>query len=585
MPRKAAPKPEKKKPAKTESKKPAKQGGIDAALAKLRDGNSEAALELLVDAWAGAPSERLAELIAALSIDARTPAPANLRGKTAAARAAWDEHAANPSAADMPMLLESLTDASSGDAAGRLAVVEEWMPDPRVDAAFVAILEAVPYRATSTKPFWTKLFALMTEIRDPRQRARIAAITFEGVAATMAEWLKMKRDKLVAALPEPSAALVAAEPIFDELAAVIGGKRAEGAADRESVEHLFRAVYETPTDDGLRVVLADALIERNDPRGELINVQLSLVSDPDDRALRAREKELIDAHGRGWLGELAPILMAEFRFERGFLAACKIDNAKLDRVRKLVGNPLWATVAELEGSALIALDPVMRSLRSLTFNQGNARRHEGLPDAWRDLLVDTPRAIEELRYENIQSERTWLDTVEGRRRVEISDQTEVDALCTCVALPKLRRLAIRDSPVLYIGKLVNAPVLDRLERIAFVYDRNNRFDQQRASPIVDFVSLLQQARVPAVAFTIGSYHETELQLERGAAGYESGRLVLGPTMKSNWSHQLVDEAIRILDMLPKTLKRLRIAPTRFTETQQVARLRAAATQMNLEIVD
>ncbi|MDQ3341158.1 MAG: TIGR02996 domain-containing protein [Myxococcota bacterium] len=554
---------------------------LAAALDELREGHAEAALELLVGAWADDPHPRLAALILQLSAEARSPASANVRGKTAAARAAWDERAASARTADRPMLLESLCDVNSGDGAKRLPIVEGWMPDPRVDAALVDVLRDVPYRATSTKPFWTRLFALLQQIKDPAQVARIAAIDFAGVAKTMADWLHGKRQKLLAALAslesdhEPRA-------IFDELAAVIGGQREAGVADRADIEQLLRSVYEAPDDDGPRVVLADALIERNDPRGELISVQLRLAQDPTDRALKTRERELLAAHAKGWLGELAPILMADVRFERGFLAACKVDNSQLDRVRKLVGHPAWSTVRAIEGSALIALDPVMRSLEKLVFEQSNARSHEGLPDAWRDLLVETPRQLVELQYESMHKERQWLDTVEGRREVDVSDQSEIDALCACATLPKLRRLGLRDNPILYIGKLVHAPVLDRLEQLSFIYERNNRFVVERRSPLVDFKQLLEMARVPTLRFEVGSFHETELILERGTQGYERARMTIGPTMKSSWSASLVDEAIKMLDALPAALRELRVTTRKWTETQQVARLRAAATQMNLE---
>lgn len=552
------------------------------ALDELRAGHADAALELLVEAWGNAPHPRLAELIHQLSQEARTPALANLRGKTAAARAAWDERAAAARAVDLPALLEGLCDVTSGDAAERLATVARWLPDPRVEAALVDVLRAVPYRATSTRPFWRKLFPLLHEIRDPAQLARIEAIDFAGVAVTMADWLRGKHAKLVAALGPAVANDRAAPAIFDELAAAIGGQRAAGIADRADIEHLFRSVYDAPADDAPRIVLADALIERNDPRGELISVQLRLAQDPTDRALRARERELLDAHARGWLGELAPIVMAEVRFERGFLVACKVDNEQLDRVRNLVGHRAWSTVKSLEGSALIALDPVMRSLERLVFRSTNARRHEELPHAWRDLLVDTPRGLVELQYESLCTERQWLDTVEGRRQVDVSEQSEIDALCTCAALPDLRRLALRDDPVLYTAKLWRAPVLARLEQLAFLYDRNNRFAAQRSSPLAEFRQFLDTARVPTLRFEIGSFHATELVLERGSRGYERARMTLGPTMRSNWSVSLVDEAIKMLDALPATLRELRVTTRKHTEPQQVARLRAAATQMKLD---
>ena len=40
------------------------------------------------------------------------------------------------------------------------------------------------------------------------------------------------------------------------------------------LESLFAAVYARPADDGARQVLADALQELGDPRGEFISLQL-----------------------------------------------------------------------------------------------------------------------------------------------------------------------------------------------------------------------------------------------------------------------------------------------------------------------
>jgi uncharacterized protein (TIGR02996 family) len=58
-------------------------------------------------------------------------------------------------------------------------------------------------------------------------------------------------------------------------------------------------------DDGPRLVYADWLTERGDPRGELIQVQCALAAGGLDDATRAalvlRERELLETHGRDWL--------------------------------------------------------------------------------------------------------------------------------------------------------------------------------------------------------------------------------------------------------------------------------------------
>jgi uncharacterized protein (TIGR02996 family) len=88
------------------------------------------------------------------------------------------------------------------------------------------------------------------------------------------------------------------------------------------MEALWARVYAQPDDEEARRVLADALLERGDPRGELIAVQCRLAGiDEDERdaalkALAQRERALLDQHGAGWVHgwpfELLP------HFVRGF---------------------------------------------------------------------------------------------------------------------------------------------------------------------------------------------------------------------------------------------------------------------------
>jgi uncharacterized protein (TIGR02996 family) len=451
------------------------------------------------------------------------------------------------------MLLERLADVRSGHATERLAVVGGWLPDPRIDAALVGLLESPPYRSASTRPFWRQLLSLLRRIRDPAQLPRLEALPMAG-------WLRAERDQLVGVLAATLSAPPPAEPpLLDQLAAELDGRRIAG------VEALLQGVYEAPDDDARRLVLADALLERDDPRGELISVQIRLHHDPSDRALGRRAEELICAHGRAWLGELAPAL-ADFRFERGFLAACTIDVRELARVPPLVGRPAWSTVHTLAGSAAIALHAGTRSLRTLTFSRADAALHEGMPTAWRDLLADTERPLEDLRYEDLH------DEIEG----------ELRALRACSALPRLRRLTIAGTPALYLDEVARAPVLDRLERLGFSMERAPLWDVPDGSPLVPFEELLRDARVPTLAFDLGSPRDgTELELVRGPSGYERARITLGGTFGSTWSTQLVDEALRILGALPRTVRQLRVTARRGLEEAELARLLAAAAELDL----
>src|ERR1700676_1487938 len=84
----------------------------------------------------------------------------------------------------------------------------------------------------------------------------------------------------------------------------------------------LQAIRERPDDDAPRLLYADWLDERGDPRGEFIRVQCALAGlseyDPRRWDLAARERELLSEHDKAWLGPLAGILQ-HHGFRRGFL--------------------------------------------------------------------------------------------------------------------------------------------------------------------------------------------------------------------------------------------------------------------------
>jgi uncharacterized protein (TIGR02996 family) len=83
------------------------------------------------------------------------------------------------------------------------------------------------------------------------------------------------------------------------------------------------AILANPDDDGPRLVYADWLLQREDPRGELITVQCELARRDDDdttehRRLKRRESLLLSEHASAWLGPLAAAA-DKWTFRRGFL--------------------------------------------------------------------------------------------------------------------------------------------------------------------------------------------------------------------------------------------------------------------------
>src|SRR5687768_13769292 len=104
----------------------------------------------------------------------------------------------------------------------------------------------------------------------------------------------------------------------------------------DAIARLFQTVYDDPRNLAVRHVLADALLERGDPRGELIMMQCQ---GTDDGA------ELVANHGVAFLGPLAPVVdLARSRFRRGFLETAAVAFERAAQVELVAAEPSWATV-------------------------------------------------------------------------------------------------------------------------------------------------------------------------------------------------------------------------------------------------
>jgi uncharacterized protein (TIGR02996 family) len=88
---------------------------------------------------------------------------------------------------------------------------------------------------------------------------------------------------------------------------------------------LEEALGANPDDLAAHSAYADYLSEQGDVRGEFISVQFAL-EDPsrpagERKKLKEREEELLEAHEREWLGELAPLLLATPEEEQALFEA------------------------------------------------------------------------------------------------------------------------------------------------------------------------------------------------------------------------------------------------------------------------
>lgn len=128
---------------------------------------------------------------------------------------------------------------------------------------------------------------------------------------------------------------------------------------------LLAAIAAAPDDDAPRLVLADLLSSRGDPRGELIVLQCRLVGmDPDDPAappVRDRVRKLLEAGWKAYAGELAPYA-SPYAFGRGFVGTVTMTIAAFAKhgPRLFATYPLHTLVVSNDKWIASALDKLVR---------------------------------------------------------------------------------------------------------------------------------------------------------------------------------------------------------------------------------
>ncbi len=223
--------------------------------------------------------------------------------------------------------------------------VARWARDPRLTDALVAKLEPGRYITLGAfAPLW-KAFAAS---RDPRAIAPLRAWCARASHPTR----RAQAAKVIAALEKEFPKV---PELTDRENALLGKADDDDAREAE----MLAAVWASPNDDGPRLVYADFLHERGDPRGELIVLQCQKELDAKGRG---RARVLIADHGIQWLAPLAPAVLETkpIKFERGFLSVCTVhslwgfdENDSRERATRALGDhPAWSTLREVRMAKL-----------------------------------------------------------------------------------------------------------------------------------------------------------------------------------------------------------------------------------------
>ena len=224
--------------------------------------------------------------------------------------------------------------------------------DPRIAEAFVAVLEQAPFVDAAEERLYPPIFVQLGRLGDARQVPRLEALVAR--AAFPRPWLRelFRRSvpSLVAALAalaalakEPHADAVAIEQLF----VTLGGRPVRRSTSPDAdVMALLVLVRASPDDDDPRAVLADLWLERGDPRGQLVALQLKEargIATPADLRAAAR---IVRAHEKEWLGAIA-LVSKKRLFVRGFLeqlTLARTSAAPPETWDAALADPAFATV-------------------------------------------------------------------------------------------------------------------------------------------------------------------------------------------------------------------------------------------------
>ncbi len=348
---------------------------LDEVVAALRADEHQRALAAALDSWRRSHITALADAIDRISEALRARPPADERTYDDAAwRAALAE--------DQPLLPEVIDLLFSPDpdvTAERALLLSRARPDdPRIARR---LLEGLTRPVHPYGPRARPLLEVALEILGNSGDHRVldglrgeggTALAQHAVGMRHWVWTELERavQRLERGFPLGEPYLVDAEPMLEAIQVQLGLTPPEappGAPD------LLAALQTDPSDDNLRRVYADLLLDADDPRGEMIHLQL----EPElSEEAKARLAHLLELHSERWLGSLRGWL-ERVQFERGFPARGRLTWRALSEDGD-ADDPSWATVEELalpfrnvDTDPFLARlhrlvsSPVMRSLRAI----------------------------------------------------------------------------------------------------------------------------------------------------------------------------------------------------------------------------
>ena len=195
-----------------------------------------------------------------------------------------------------------------------------------------------------------------------RARAALAAMPAKGPWRQFASWL--------ATTPRPPTHTASNVLLTTTL---VTGTPATGDGDEAA---LLAAIAEAPDDDAPRLVYADLLTARGDPRGELIVLQCRKAAGDSNARLTKRVEAMLATGWKAYAGELAPYAHSG-AFRRGFVHSVSMTVAAFAKLGAHVFGALPTHTLAVANEKLteadvakLAANPVLARVRGLHISQG-----------------------------------------------------------------------------------------------------------------------------------------------------------------------------------------------------------------------
>ncbi|MEP6859461.1 MAG: TIGR02996 domain-containing protein [Deltaproteobacteria bacterium] len=221
------------------------------------------------------------------------------------------------------------------------------------------------------------------------------------------------------------------------------------------------------------LVYADWLIEREDPRGELIALEVALEQDPRNVPLAAARDALLERHSLEWLGELAGRPGVRWTWKRGFVDAATIVTttgtthaAMYEAIR---GLPTASLLRELTFGFIDSDQPEIEERRTRSWQSAtDALARHGMARSLRRLVYDDgrERAAELGTLAGLYPQATSLESFEITTKTWARRCALGSMDLGAIVLPALRELKVRSSAFrLENLESLTAALWPRLERL------------------------------------------------------------------------------------------------------------------------